>query len=70
MTSKAVKTKSKNQQLANFYNNVGSAWFIAGIITPFFIRNDSAPFATLTNAIIAITFTAISLQISFIYSAK
>ena len=32
---KLVKLATQTQR-ANYYNNIASAWFIAGVITPFF----------------------------------
>ena len=69
MVATKSKKKARATQLANFYNNVGTAWFVAGIITPFFLSVQPTS-NTIIHAIIAVGMTMTSLQLSFIYSAK
>jgi hypothetical protein len=59
-------TRSESSQLAVYLNNLASAWFIAGIITPIFIL-DNFTFATFYRAILGVMMSSIFLLVSLRY---
>ena len=59
---KSLKVATQTQK-SNYYNNIASAWFIAGVIAPFF---SSEPISSVTfvRAIISVMISNLFLNIS------
>lgn len=65
---KSLKVVTRTQK-SNYYNNIASAWFIAGVITPF-ITLEQVSLLLIFRAILSLMISKIYLDKSIRYGAS